>query len=182
MIKRPIVSHFVPTDMLLNTARMRDAVHMEPLRFPIDPANVGLDDAILQGSSLEVKVRKAVVVNDQVEREKAEKAAAKAKEKADVKEKADELRVAKAQEKADNKEKAIKVRVDKAAAKAQEKLDKAEAKEKDKADRLRLKDLELVEKEAIKLARLDARAKKSMDEAAKAKARANKIGQGSKRT
>lgn len=166
MIKRPVVTHFVPTDMLLNTARMRDAVHMEPLRFPINPENIALDDAILQGSTLEVQVRKTVLVNEQAEREKAEKVAAKAKEKADEKEKAAKEKLDRLQKKED--EKVAKEKF-KAEVKATKDAIKA-AKDKARVERERLDKLEKDRKAKLKL---DAKEKK----AAEAKVKADRTSQ-----
>lgn len=77
----PVLVHSVPTDLLLNTARMRDAVHMEKLRVPIDPALIQLDNAIHEGAAVEIDVRKAVVIKAKDDEEKEKAKVVKAQEK-----------------------------------------------------------------------------------------------------
>lgn len=56
------VSHKVPDDLLLNTARMRDAALMERLRYPIDAATIDLDASIYRGARVEIDARKAAAL------------------------------------------------------------------------------------------------------------------------
>lgn len=142
----PVLVHSDPTDLLLNTARMRDAIHMEKLRFPIDPDLIQLDNAIHEGAAIEIDVRKAVATKakDDEEKEqakvaKAQELAAKAKEKKERKSKlqkiADEKAEATAAKKKEREEQAAetragielrkKLREEKAAASASAKILKA---------------------------------------------------------
>ena len=50
------IRHFVPTDIMLNTAQMRDAIHVQ--RFRICASAIDRENAILQGAASEVAVRK----------------------------------------------------------------------------------------------------------------------------
>jgi hypothetical protein len=56
--QRAIMVHSIPTDILLNTACMQDAIHMEYLCFPIDHNSIRLNEAILEGSAFEIDLRK----------------------------------------------------------------------------------------------------------------------------
>ncbi|RDB18364.1 hypothetical protein Hypma_000365 [Hypsizygus marmoreus] len=54
---RPSIQHFIPDDLILNTAQMRDAIHVQRFRLQADP----LDQprAILEGATRELEAQKA---------------------------------------------------------------------------------------------------------------------------
>jgi hypothetical protein len=54
---RPGIRHFVPNDLVLNMAQMRDAVHVQRFRVPSQPLN--RDQAILEGATWEIEAQKA---------------------------------------------------------------------------------------------------------------------------
>ena len=58
--KAKAVIHHVgdPDDLILNTARMRDAKHMQSLQVPIQPPDMNL--AILEGAAREIRTRSDV--------------------------------------------------------------------------------------------------------------------------
>ena len=60
----PSIVHNQPGDLLLNTARMRDAIHMEKLRYPIHADSIQMEDAIMAGVTQEINVRKETVIGD----------------------------------------------------------------------------------------------------------------------
>ena len=55
-----MISHKNPQDLLLNTARMQDAVYMDQYRYSIDPgaAQEKLEKAVREGVRAEVDKRK----------------------------------------------------------------------------------------------------------------------------
>lgn len=55
------IDHINPLDLVLNTARMRDAVHMHTLRTKIDTEEIDLVAAIFQGVKSEIDKRKGGV-------------------------------------------------------------------------------------------------------------------------
>ncbi|KAF8891836.1 hypothetical protein BD779DRAFT_1437618 [Infundibulicybe gibba] len=56
-ITKATVSHSNPSDLVLNTAQMRDAIHFTGLRRNISPSNI--DDAIMEGAIKEIDARKS---------------------------------------------------------------------------------------------------------------------------
>ncbi|KAI9438663.1 hypothetical protein H4582DRAFT_2076295 [Lactarius indigo] len=46
---RRVIEHINPSDCVLNTARMRDAMQLDTFRFQIDPTSILFTDAILEG-------------------------------------------------------------------------------------------------------------------------------------
>lgn len=55
---QPIVVHSNPTDLILNTARMHDAMHFDLLREHIDSTTFETDLTIIQGAQQEIDARR----------------------------------------------------------------------------------------------------------------------------
>lgn len=53
---QPKIRHFVPHDIMLNTAQMRDAIHVQ--RFRIRASAIDRENAILTGAASEIEVQK----------------------------------------------------------------------------------------------------------------------------
>lgn len=144
MNTRPAVLHHNTNDLLLNTARMRDAVHMNQLRFPINPNSIDIENAVYEGAALEVDIRKGQAVKDQADEQKAQEKANKAAARKQVQ---DEKKAKKKKEKDDKAVARKKKKDDKLDRACKEKEDKAAARKKKKDDKL---DRERIEKEAAK--------------------------------
>lgn len=53
---QPKIRHFVPHDIMLNTAQMRDAIHVQ--RFRIRATAIDREHAILAGAASEIEAQK----------------------------------------------------------------------------------------------------------------------------
>jgi hypothetical protein len=57
--RQDTISHSTPNDMMLNTARMRDTIHMKNLQYTINEDSM-LENAILTGVANEINNHKAL--------------------------------------------------------------------------------------------------------------------------